>query len=141
MKKFDFHPIFCHVYAVVVAVVAFGVYLKTLAPTVSFFDSGELIAAAYTLGVAHPPGYPLYVLVGWLFAQLPLGSVAYRLNVMSACFAALAAITAYYMTYLLISARALGQIIDILSDMNETGLPRQGQMRRVRSCPGQPGPQ
>ena len=105
MKKFDFHPIFCHLYAVVVVFVAFGVYLKTLAPTVSFFDSGELISAAYTLGVAHPPGYPLYVLVGWLFAKLPLGSVAYRLNVMSACFAALAAMTAYYVTYALFGIR------------------------------------
>ncbi len=106
MKKFDFHPLFCHLYAAVVLVVTFGVYIKTLAPTVSFFDSGELISAAYTLGVAHPPGYPLYVLLGWFFSKIPVGgNVAYRLNLMSACFAALAAMMAYYVTYGLISVR------------------------------------
>ncbi|MBU2461890.1 DUF2723 domain-containing protein, partial [bacterium] len=40
--------------------VSFGVYLHTLTPTVGFHDSGELITVAYTLGIAHPPGYPLY---------------------------------------------------------------------------------
>ena len=67
-----------------------AVYIATLCPTVYGGDSGELIAAAYSLGIAHVPGHPLYVLIGKLFSFLPLGNIAYRLNFMSAFFAALA---------------------------------------------------
>jgi hypothetical protein len=109
VRKFDFHDVLRHGYAGIVVVVAFGLYVKTLSPTVSFFDSGELISAAYSLGVAHPPGYPLYVLLGWLFAHLPVGSnVAYRLNLMSAFFATLAALMVYYITYTLIACARPG---------------------------------
>ena len=83
------------VYGMFTGMTAFWVYVKTLAPTVSFFDSGELISAAYSFGVAHPPGYPLYVLLGWLFGHLPLGEFAYRINLMSALFAALATLMVY----------------------------------------------
>lgn len=62
-------------------------YLATMAPTITWAhdgaDGGDLITAAYTLGVPHPPGYPTYCLLGWLFAHLPLGDVAWRLNLMS----------------------------------------------------------
>lgn len=64
--------------------VAFSVFLFTLAPTITFGDAGELITAAATLGVAHPPGYPLWLLLAKFFSFLPVGSVAYRLNLMSA---------------------------------------------------------
>ncbi len=70
----------------------FGLYLATLAPTVTLEDSGELIAAAHTLGVPHSPGYPLFTMLGKLFSLLPLGNVAYRLNLMSAFFSSLAAL-------------------------------------------------
>ena len=70
-------------------ILAFLVYLRTLAPGVYGFDSGELATGAYTLGIVHPPGYPVYLLLGRLFAFLPVGSVAYRLNLMSAVFGAL----------------------------------------------------
>ncbi|MBI2875347.1 MAG: DUF2723 domain-containing protein [Candidatus Tectomicrobia bacterium] len=66
-------------------------YLTFLAPTLSTPDSPELVAAAFTLGIAHSPGYTLYLLVGKLFSFLPLGSLAWRLNVMSALFAVLTA--------------------------------------------------
>ncbi len=61
-----------------------SVYLFTLAPTITFGDPGELATAAYTLGVAHPPGYPLWLLLAKLFSFLPIGGPAYRLNLMSA---------------------------------------------------------
>ncbi|MBV9493935.1 MAG: DUF2723 domain-containing protein [Acidobacteria bacterium] len=77
--------------AVAVFVVAFGVYIATLAPTVGLTDSGELTVAAWSLGNAHPPGFPLYVLVTHLFTLLPIGNVAWRVNLGSAFFAALAA--------------------------------------------------
>ncbi len=73
---------------------ALGVYLLTLAPTITWAhagtDGGDLITAAATLGIPHPPGYPTYVLLGHLFARLPFGEVAHRLHLMSAVCAALA---------------------------------------------------
>ena len=62
----------------------FGLYLLTLCPTVPFEDGGEMISPAFTLGVHHPPGYPVYALLGRLSAQLPLGSIAFRFNLLSA---------------------------------------------------------
>ncbi len=75
--------------ATIVAVVCFLIYLRTLAPTVSFIDSGELATVACTLGIAHPTGYPLFTLIGWLFSRLPIATESIvRLNIMSAFFCA-----------------------------------------------------
>lgn len=63
-----------------------GLYFFTLSPDVYLEDSGELIAAAAHLGIAHPSGYPLYLLLGKLFSWLPVGTVAFRFNLMSAVF-------------------------------------------------------
>jgi len=85
-------PVFRWTVAVAVAVSAFALYLATLAPTVALVDCGELIFAAALLDIPHPPGTPFYVLVGHLFSRLPWGDTpAFRLNVMSALFAALTA--------------------------------------------------
>ncbi len=70
---------------------ALVLYLATMAPTVALVDSGELTFAATLLDIPHPPGTPLYVLVGYLFSRLPWGNTAVRLNLMSAVFAATAA--------------------------------------------------
>lgn len=64
--------------------VALAVYLATINPTLPPGDSGDLITAASTLGVAHPPGYPLFAMLGHLFTLLPFGSPAFRVNLMSA---------------------------------------------------------
>jgi hypothetical protein len=71
------------------ALIVFVVYLHTLAPGVTGLDSAELATGAFTLGIVHPTGYPLYLLLGKLFTLIPIRSVAYRLNLMSAVFAAL----------------------------------------------------
>jgi len=64
-------------------------YVTTLAPTVTLWDAGEFITASKVLGVPHPPGTPLFVLVGHVWgAVMPIGSYAWRLNLMSACFSA-----------------------------------------------------
>lgn len=70
-------------------VLPLAVYLRTLCPTIFAGDSGELVAGSYCLGIVHPPGYPLYCLIGRLFSLVPVGSVAFRLNLMSALCAAL----------------------------------------------------
>jgi hypothetical protein len=69
-----------------------GVYLLTMQRGLPAGDSGELIAAAATFGVAHPPGYPLYVLLAGAWLRLvPLGSPAFRLDLLSALAMAAAA--------------------------------------------------
>ena len=65
---------------------ALGVYVATLAPTVSTGDSGELITASYVAGVAHPPGYPVYTMLGWAATHLWPGSPAVIMNFLSALF-------------------------------------------------------
>src|SRR6266516_7867835 len=65
-------------------------YNWTLAPTVTLTDSGELIVVAHGLGVAHPPGFPLWAILAHLASLVPFGNVAVRINFASAVFAALA---------------------------------------------------
>ena len=71
-----------------VTTAALVVYVATLAPGLTFehsgVDGGDLIAAARTLGVPHPSGYPTYTLLAWLVSHLPMGTVAYRVNLLSA---------------------------------------------------------
>src|SRR5438445_4691197 len=73
-----------------VFVIGLILYSWTLAPTVTLSDRGELIVVAQGLGVAHPPGVPLWVILAHLASLLPLGNVAVRINFSSALFAALA---------------------------------------------------
>jgi hypothetical protein len=68
----------------------FLVYLFSLCPTLYLIDSGELATVSYTLGVAHPTGYPLYTLISYFFSRLP-GSPIFNLNLLSALFSAAAA--------------------------------------------------
>lgn len=75
--------------AALAGVFAGAVYLLTLTPSISWGDSPELVAAAYQLGVPHPTGYPLYMLLGHAVIRLvPWGDPAYRMNLVSALCAA-----------------------------------------------------
>jgi hypothetical protein len=70
----------------------FSVFSLTRVPGLTFIDSGELAVAATLLGIPHPTGYPLFTLLGWIFAHLPVGPEAIvRLNVMASFYCALAA--------------------------------------------------
>src|SRR6266566_2062653 len=73
-----------------VFVIALLLFSWTLAPTVTLTDSGELIVVAHGLGVAHPPGVPVWAMLAHLASLVPLGNVAVRINFSSAVFAALA---------------------------------------------------
>jgi len=71
--------------------ISFATYVYTLQPTVGLEDSGELICGAYTLGVPHPPGYPMWSILSKLFTYIPVGDIAFRVNLLSAMCSALAA--------------------------------------------------
>ncbi|HET7225157.1 MAG TPA: DUF2723 domain-containing protein [Candidatus Eisenbacteria bacterium] len=85
-----------------VLLVSFGVFLRTLTPTVPFWDSGEFIAVANILGIPHPPGTPFYVIIARLFAMLPFATIAQRVNSLSALASALAVLLTYLTTLRLI---------------------------------------
>ncbi|MCH8299184.1 MAG: DUF2723 domain-containing protein [Candidatus Marinimicrobia bacterium] len=73
-----------------VLLVSLLTYFKTVAPTVSFWDCGEYIATAFTLGVPHPPGAPFFLILARLFTMLPIGEdIAYRVNLLSVISSAL----------------------------------------------------
>lgn len=76
-------------------ILVFLVYLPTVMPDLTWAsfsgDGGELITAAVTLGIPHPPGYPTYVLLGKVVSYLPVEPVAYRFHLFSAVCVAIAA--------------------------------------------------
>ncbi|MCK4771298.1 MAG: DUF2723 domain-containing protein [Candidatus Latescibacteria bacterium] len=72
------------------------IYTLTMAPTVAFWDVGEFISTAYTLGVPHPPGAPTFVLLGRLFCMVPTPfGVAAEVNFISVLASALTALLLY----------------------------------------------
>ena len=86
-----------------VLLASFALYLATLAPTLTWgwqdkgVDGGELLTAAHTLGIPHPPGYPSYMLLLKAFTTVvPLGDVAFRGNLLSAVLASATALTIYW---------------------------------------------
>lgn len=82
---------------------SFFVYLSTMAPTVSFWDCGEFIACSANLAVPHPPGAPLFLLFGRIFAMIPFSAdIAFRTNLMSVIASAFSIILLYYSIILLI---------------------------------------
>src|ERR1700758_1790402 len=69
--------------AILVTVIAAVLYSLTAARDIVVDDTPELITAAVTLGVAHPPGYPLFTLLGHLFSLLPFGPIPFRVNLLA----------------------------------------------------------
>ncbi len=68
----------------IVFLFAFIIYRMTVAPTLSFWDCGEFLASAYILGIPHPPGSPLFIIIGRFFSMLPIASdICFRINMIS----------------------------------------------------------
>lgn len=70
--------------AIVVSACAASLYVATAARDIVVGDTGDFLTTAATLGVAHPPGYPLLVLLGHAFSRLPFGSLSFRMNLVAA---------------------------------------------------------
>ncbi|MBN1632872.1 MAG: DUF2723 domain-containing protein [Ignavibacteria bacterium] len=72
------------------------IYIITVQPTMSFWDCGEFLACAYTMGVPHPPGAPLHILVGRIFTMIPFGEdIGFRMNMLSVLSSAFSVLLLY----------------------------------------------
>lgn len=76
--------------------VSFSLYAATAPRTIFLNDNPEFVTAAAVAGVPHPSGYPLYVILTWLFSRLPFGDLPYRVNIFSAFCSALVLVFVYY---------------------------------------------
>jgi Protein of unknown function (DUF2723) len=86
----DYRP--SYLAAAIASTVVFALYALTLAPSTAMWDTSEYITAACTLGLPHPPGNPLFVLVGRVFCVAPIpGGPAVRINILAALSSAIAA--------------------------------------------------
>lgn len=94
-----------HIIALTLCLGVFGVYLRTMATSVEFIDSGELATVPFVLGIAHPTGYPLWTLIARIFTLLPIANEEIvRLNIFSAAVTACAAAVFFYVMLLLLRA-------------------------------------
>lgn len=127
------HPL---IPAVVMGLLFFIIYVRTLAPDVLAADSGELQVVAAQPGVAHPPGFPLYVMVAHLFTRLlPFVSPAFAVNMFSAVTSALT-IGIVYLIVVAISRRHSAAIIAIVALGTATTFWSQATTANVRSLTG-----
>ncbi|MEO0071710.1 MAG: DUF2723 domain-containing protein [candidate division WOR-3 bacterium] len=93
---------------IAVCLVILAVYLYTVAPTASFWDCGELIAVSYIAGIPHPPGTPLFVMIGRLFTLLPIGrEIAFRVNLIPTLFGAFSCGLLYLIVVKLLSVNGI----------------------------------
>ena len=93
---------------------SFALYARTLVPFVLPGDSGEFQVLAYELGIAHTPGYPIYLLLAKLFTFLPIGDIAYRVNLFSALMAAVT-VSGVYLAARLLTGQRLAAVFGALA--------------------------
>lgn len=101
-------------------VAAFALYLFGAAPSRTLMDGGELASAAFELGVAHPTGFPLYLLVAKTWSLLPLGELAFRFTLVSALGGALAVSLSSVLVRALTSSRLGGWLAAGLTALGTT---------------------
>ena len=102
------------IFFLILITASFSLYLSTISPSVYLGDSGELTAAAFSLGIPHGSGYPLYTLLGKLFCLIPIGNVGFRMNLMSAFFA-VATLSLVYSLIVKITASNLAAFVGALT--------------------------
>lgn len=87
--------------ATLIGIGVLAIYVRTAAPSLLWGDSAEFQTLSYFLGMSHPSGYMTQIMIGKLFTYLPVGNVAYRVNLMSAFFGALTVAEIYLIGRLL----------------------------------------
>jgi hypothetical protein len=92
------------------ATLVLAAYLRTVGQTVGAADTFEIQVVAPTLGIVHPTGYPLLVLIGKLFSLIPIGLVAWRVNLVSVACATVATVLLYFSLARLTGQRAISAL-------------------------------
>lgn len=137
---FDWHGRFqgkeWQVQAAVLLLLAVGslvLFVSTLATDVLPADNGELQLVAAELGVAHPPGFPLYTMLAHLMARLPIGaSPAYRVNLFSALTSTVTLLLVYLSVYRL-TGKVVGGVTAALALATATTFWAQATTANIRS--------
>jgi|GEM_PF-3200532 len=93
------------VWAAAVFLSSFILYAATAPHTIFTNDNPEFVTAAVTAGIPHPSGYPLYVILTWLASKIPIGTLAYRVNLFSAFCAAASLVIGYFIIDKIVRAR------------------------------------
>jgi len=104
--------------AAVVVGAAGLLYSLTAARDIVVGDTPELITAAVTLGVAHPPGYPLFTMLGHVFSLLPFGPIPFRLNLLAATCDALTVGVVYFTAVRLTRSRVAAAVAALVLAVN-----------------------
>ena len=104
----------------IVAAVAGFLYCLTAARDIVVGDSPDLITAAVTLGVAHPPGYPLFTMLGHLFSLFPVGPIPFRVNLLSVVCNALTAGVVFLTALRLSGSRIAAVLAALVLALNPT---------------------
>jgi hypothetical protein len=92
------------------AILVLAAYLRTVGQTVGAADTFEIQVVAPTLGIVHPTGYPLLVLIGKLFSLIPIELVAWRVNLVSVACATVATVLLYFSLARLTGQRAISAL-------------------------------
>ena len=105
--------------AIGIGIATLALYVRTLAPSLLWGDSAEFQTLSYTLGMTHPSGYTTQIMFGKLFTYIPVGNIAYRVNLMSAFFGALAVAETYMIVRLLGGLKVAALSTSILLTLTE----------------------
>ena len=90
------HPIYSrNIPLVCFLFLAWFVYLSTLSPTIFYRDTPELVDTAFTLGISHPEGFPIYNLMAKAVTFFPMGSIPFKVNLFSSLMGCLAILALY----------------------------------------------
>lgn len=98
-KNLSLFPILNKLAPMYVGLFVLFIYTLTLSPTINSFDSAEFVTGAYSLGIVHAPGYPLYLILAHIATLIPYVTVPVAVNFLSALFAALCVVIVYLTSY------------------------------------------
>ena len=110
-----------------VLLVSLTAYLRTMRLSFGWGDPSELVTGAYHLGIGHSPGYPTWMLIAFPFAHLPVGEVAFRVNLMNALLGAIA-ISLLYLLFRIVAGSRTAAVIAASSAM------RTGRRLSTATC-------
>ena len=105
--------------ALLIGLAAFALYIRTLAPSLLWGDSAEFQTLSYTLGMTHHTGYATQIIFGKVFTLIPINTIAWRVNLVSAFFGALAVANTFLIVRLLTGSRVAAMSASLVLALTE----------------------